>query len=316
MDYITSDTSQQQLRTFRASLSIFTLNKKANAVLDSVDIDSLYPSKVPICWPDYLNYLDTTIVQGDTLLSEKFGLWGEFLNDKNLVIIEDYLYKITSDKTVIILDGDKNKLPTAEALTESDTANGIYIISPRSCSCSLTGKTWSEEQTVYNGNNLRSFSKLTFSNLTLVKYLSLNRARITPKWTIETNIRIQKKGLVGWHLERKTITFNRQVNIKHNFQTIPSNDPYIQLDGSWNQSTGWNQYEADFKYKTTHTYSPYTTFRSSEMPEGYCMAIRIFAQTANIYYPTIINEFFFFPYFEIVLDWDFIRYCSNFSWLK
>ncbi len=243
---------------------------------------------------------------------EKYGIWGEFLNLQNLVIIEGYLYKITKDKIIIITDGDLNKLSTAEGLTESDTANDIRIISPRVCSCSLTGHEWSEEQMKTNGN-VRSISKLTFSNLTMVKYLPTGKVRITPKWSIETHIKIQKRGIVGWHLERKTIVFNRQINLKHNF--ILSNNANTQPDGAWNESTGWNQNEADFKYKTSYAYNTYTGTQTPEMPEGYCMAIRIFAQTANISDPTIINQFYYYPYFESTVDWDFIQYCSNFNWL-
>lgn len=314
VDYITTDTSLQQLNCFRSSLSIVSLNKKADHVVDSIESHLNYTSKALLIWSDYLNYLNITVVQGDTMLSNKFGIWGEFLNLQNLVIIEGYLYKITPDKTIIITDGDRNKLTVAEGLTSSDTANEIRIISPRVCACSLTGHEWSEEQTVTN-DNVRSWSMLTFSNLTLAKYLPQHKVRVTPKWSISTHIRIQKRSIVGWHLERKTIAFNRQINLKHNFQSIPFGSPNMQPDGTWNESTGWNQYESDFKYKTSYGYSPYTTTQLAEMPDGYCMSIRIFAQTANITNPTIINQFYYYPYYEQDLDWDFLRYCSNFSWL-
>jgi len=65
VSYISSDTSHAQLSAFRTSLSIETISKKATMILDSIESENLFVNEISIRWPDFLNYIDTAIQQGD-----------------------------------------------------------------------------------------------------------------------------------------------------------------------------------------------------------------------------------------------------------
>lgn len=322
--YIFSDTTYANLTTFRNSLGISTIAKRQEEISDSLDQNTLLTSAIVSNISKYKNYVDTLKHGSDIIISNKYGDWSEFLNLSNLVKIGGYLYKITDSKVITILDGDVNKISTAEGMEETDpldTSTQIIVRHAWSnkCNCNVTGKSWKEVSTKYTADdNNRSISELTFTNLTTVKYLNGYKAEITPHWTIKTFINIQHRGTFGaWKCDRHRITFNRQIQIKHTFASIPSSDVYNQGNNYWNQSTGWlTASECEFKDdKGEWKYPKYTSSRATYPLDGYCLAIHTFAQTANITNPVLNNSYFHWLYYALFpLKWPFMQDPCLFFW--
>lgn len=312
--YISSDTSGANLYAFRNSFLISTLNKRGEEILDSFNNNLLFASRLQQDAPGHEDLIDKNFSSDDTILTLKFGVWGEFLNHDNLVIINGYLYKITKDNTIIITDGDRDKIEIAEGLEESDPENNIYI-RPRSCACDPTGYEWKYDQTEYDPTRkFRVFSEQIFSNLTLWEDLPSDAVRIHPQWIIINRIQVRKKVLFGWNCHRKPFTWVRQVNFTHNIQ-IPDNSPNLLPDKSWSSSTGWTQNECTFQLNDAYDYPDYTTTSSGYMPAGYCLAVRLFAQGVTTSDPVINNSFYWYPFPYL----DFSGYeddpCWYFDWL-
>jgi hypothetical protein len=318
--YIFSDTSNSQLNAYRSSLPIKTIASRSQEISDSLETGTLSFTHILSNPSIYSNIVDIKSNPGDTTFNVKHGAWAEFLNPNGLMQIEGYLYKFKDSTTIIILDGDLSKIPIAETLEDSDTINQIIIRhawTPK-CNCNVTNRSWSEEQEKVHENEYRTRNTLSFANLTTVKYLPNYRVRVTPHWVIKTFIHVQKRGFAGiWNCERKNITFNRQVQIKHTFESIPSNSPNNQGGGYWNESTGWlTASECQFNYITDYKYDPYEVSRSTNPLDGYCFAIHTFAQTGNITNPELINTFFHWLYYEKFPDkWKFLFGCGGF-WNK
>jgi hypothetical protein len=314
--YIFSDTSDANLYTFRSSLGIKTNAIRQDEILDSIDQNIIQTSTICSNLNKYGRFIDTVRIGTDTIISRKYGGWAEFLNLNNLVKIGGYLYKITTDKTIIITDGDINKIATADQLEDSDTSNHIEIRAAwdSKCNCVLTGRSWKESQTTYTtNNNNRTISELTFTNFTTVKFFGLSySSTVTPHWTIETFIHTQSKSGPIWICERENTAFSRQIRLKHTFTSIPSTNPYYISSNYWQQITGWTtNHECKFNFKSDHIYQSYTGSRAQFPLDGYCFAIHTFAQTANVTSPTLLNVFDYTLYYVLKPSkWPFMQgYC-------
>jgi hypothetical protein len=320
VEYISTDTTNTQLNSFRASLSSKTLNKQAQIILDSLYNFLYYPSEIITNWSSYHKYVDLLIDSGDTAVVAKFGTWGEFLNKDNLVLIEGSLYKITPDKTIIILDGDLDKLDEAEELEESDTTAGI-LINNRACSpCDPTGYEWHKKQTItknYSGNRHRIISTETFSNMTIWKNIGgSNNVRVYPLFVHKNEIRIEKHGIINWFCHRMHFNWNSQVWVTHNLQ-LPTSCPNCSSSSLWHESTGWNGvYQCDFDRTGKFSYPSYITPKTWDMPGGYCLAVKIFSQSATTTdNPAFTNSWYYYPYPSFDCSYYIDNPCPNFNWM-
>lgn len=239
--------------------------------------------------------MHSEIYSGDTILTYKKGIWGEFLNLNNTVKINGYLYQITPEKKIIVTTGDPEDLEDADNMEESDTASGIYIITPRTCLCDNTQQQWFYAEKVETDNDNQDMtSTMIFTDVTLVEFMPNSKVIVYPKWTVESNIHIRKRGMFGiWHMERENIDYRREIEFTSNFETMPGDPSPCE----WGESVSWTTgLEADYNHDVTESLDDYETDVTASMPLGYCIAVRNFIQRAEINDPALEVEFSFLPF--------------------